>query len=64
MNPGGCPKINEIPHFVMLNLVQHLMKSMAYETLKRVQGDIFGALGHPQRSHLLANFLTLAGARV
>ena len=31
----------------MLNLVQHLMKSMDYETLKRVQGDGLGVLGQP-----------------
>jgi len=42
---GGCPKINEIPHFVMVNLVKHLIKSMGYETLKRAQGDLLGILG-------------------
>jgi len=26
----------------MMNLVQHLMKSTAYETLKQVQGDKLG----------------------
>jgi hypothetical protein len=31
----------------MLNLVQYLIKSMAYETMKRVQGDILGVLGQP-----------------
>jgi hypothetical protein len=28
----------------MLNLIQHLRKSMIYETLKRVQGDSQGVL--------------------
>ena len=32
----------------MLNLVQHLMKLMDYETLKRVQGDMLGVLGQPR----------------
>jgi len=32
---------------MLLNLVQHLMKSMDYETLKRVQGDVLGVLGQP-----------------
>jgi hypothetical protein len=36
----------------MLNLVQHLMKSMDDETLKRVQGDMLGVLGQPHTSHL------------
>jgi len=34
----------------MLNLVQHLMKSMDDETLKRVQGDMLGVLGRPETS--------------
>ena len=45
----------------MLNLVQHLIKSMAYETLKRpmkqvqgmVQGDVLRVLGQPHTSYLL-----------
>jgi len=32
----------------MLNLVQHLITSTDYETLKRVQGDILRALGKPR----------------
>ena len=35
----------------MLNLVQHLIKSMDYETLKRVQGDILRVLGQPLCPH-------------
>jgi len=31
----------------MLNLIQHLIKSMDYETLKRVQGDISRVLRQP-----------------
>jgi len=40
-------QINKIPHLVMLNLVQHLIKSIGYETLKRVQGDISRVWGQP-----------------
>ena len=36
----------------MLNLVQHLTKSMSYETLKRVQGDKKGV---SQRSLQISN---------
>mgnify|MGYP001047578738 CR=1 FL=1 len=28
---SGCPKINKIPNLVMLNLVQHLIKSKAID---------------------------------
>jgi hypothetical protein len=35
----------------MLSLVQHLIKSMAYETLKRVQGDVLRVLGQPHASY-------------
>jgi hypothetical protein len=31
--------IGEMVKNVMLNLFQHLMESISYETLKRVQGD-------------------------
>ena len=31
----------------MLNLVQHLTKSMCYETLKQVQGDKSGLFTRP-----------------
>jgi hypothetical protein len=31
----------------MLNLVQHLMKSTTYETLKQVQGDKLGLFTRP-----------------
>ena len=33
----------------MLNLVQHLTKSMCYETLKQVQGDKSGLFTRPSR---------------
>jgi len=32
--PGDCVVIREMVKNVMLNLFQHLIKSMAYETLK------------------------------
>jgi hypothetical protein len=35
---GSCKSL-ENALSVMLNLFQHLIKSMAYETLKQVQGD-------------------------
>ncbi len=35
----GCVAIGEMEKNVMLNLFQHLMESISYETLKRVQGD-------------------------
>ena len=31
--------MREMAGNVMLNLFQHLMETMSYETLKRVQGD-------------------------
>jgi len=31
-----------------MNLIQHLIKLMDYETLKPVQGDILRVLGQPQ----------------
>ncbi len=31
----------------MLNLIQHLTKSMGYETLKQVQGDKSGLFTNP-----------------
>ena len=31
---GACLKTIKTAHYVMLNLFQHLMKSMSYETLK------------------------------
>ena len=34
-----CVVIGKMVKNVMLNLVQHLMESISYETLKRVQGD-------------------------
>jgi hypothetical protein len=34
-----CVTIAEMVKNVMLNLFQHLMESITYETLKRVQGD-------------------------
>ncbi len=34
-----CVAIEKIVKNVMLNLFQHLMESISYETLKRVQGD-------------------------
>ena len=34
-----CVVIGEMVKNVMLNLFQHLMESISYETLKRVQGD-------------------------
>jgi hypothetical protein len=37
--PGDCVTIAEMVKDVMLNLFQHLMESITYETLKRVQGD-------------------------
>ncbi len=37
--PGDCVVIEKIVKNVMLNLFQHLMGSISYETLKRVQGD-------------------------
>ncbi len=36
---GDCVAIEKIVKNVMLNLFQHLMGSISYETLKRVQGD-------------------------
>jgi len=36
---GGIREIAIRPINVMLNLFQHLIKSIGYETLKRVQGD-------------------------
>jgi hypothetical protein len=42
----------------MLNLVQHLIKSTGYETLKQVQGDKQGLFHEPVKfCHL--NFQTL-----
>lgn len=35
----------------MLNLVQHLMKSIDYETLKRVPVKCWELLGQPHTSH-------------
>ena len=46
-------KTNKIPRPVMLNLVQHLIESIGYETLKRAQGDISGVLRQPRRPHFL-----------
>jgi len=40
----------------MLNLVQHLINPMGYETLKRVQGDISGGPGQPL-SDVVLHFL-------
>jgi len=37
--PRDCVVIGEMEENVMLNLFQHLMESISYETLKRVQGD-------------------------
>jgi hypothetical protein len=37
----------------MLNLIQHLTKSRAYETLKQVQGDQSGLFTRPSNSWLL-----------
>src|SRR4030042_5688746 len=37
--PRDCVTIAEMVKNVMLNLFQHLMESITYETLKRVQGD-------------------------
>jgi len=34
-----CVVIGEMVKNVMLNLFQHLIESISYETLKRVQGD-------------------------
>jgi hypothetical protein len=34
-----CVVIGEMVKNVMLNLFQHLMESISYEALKRVQGD-------------------------
>jgi len=34
-----CVVIGEMVKNVMLNLFQHLMELISYETLKRVQGD-------------------------
>jgi len=39
----------------MLNLVQHLIKSMGNETLKQVQGDKQGFFQHPVKT-LLVDF--------
>jgi hypothetical protein len=36
---GDCVTISISRQSVMLNLFQHLIKSICYETLKRVQGD-------------------------
>jgi hypothetical protein len=36
---GDCVAIREMVEYVMLNLFQHLMESISYKTLKRVQGD-------------------------
>jgi hypothetical protein len=36
---GDCVAIGEMMKNVMLNLFQHLIESISYETLKRVQGD-------------------------
>ena len=36
---GDCVVIGEMVKNVMLNLFQHLMELISYETLKRVQGD-------------------------
>jgi len=35
----------------MLNLIQHLRKSMSYETLKQVQGDKSGLFTNPSILH-------------
>jgi len=40
---------------VALNLVQHLTKSRAYETLKRVQGDTLGLFTRPSNYIQLCN---------
>jgi hypothetical protein len=37
--PKDSVVIGEMVKNVMLNLFQHLMASISYETLKRVQGD-------------------------
>ena len=37
--PRDCVAIGKMGKNVMLNLFQHLMESINYETLKRVQGD-------------------------
>jgi hypothetical protein len=39
LSPGDCVVIGEMVKNVMLNLFQHLMELISYETLKRVQGD-------------------------
>jgi hypothetical protein len=36
---GDCVAMGEMVKNVMLNLFQHLMESISYETLNRVQGD-------------------------
>jgi hypothetical protein len=36
----------------MLNLIQHLTKSRAYETLKQVQGDKLGLFTRPSHMNL------------
>jgi len=38
----------------MLNLIQHLTKSRAYETLKQVQGDKSGLFTRPSKMNLPA----------
>jgi hypothetical protein len=39
LSPRDCVVIGEMVKNVMLNLFQHLMELISYETLKRVQGD-------------------------
>ena len=48
----------------MLNLVQHLIKSMAYEILKRAQGDVLRVLGQPHTSHILESSRETAFAKM
>jgi hypothetical protein len=36
----------------MLNLIQHLIKSRTYETLKQVQGDKLGLFARPSNMNL------------
>lgn len=48
MGSGAGLKTKKTAHVVILNLFQHLRKSMSYETLKRVQGDKIGVFRQAQ----------------
>jgi hypothetical protein len=48
----------------MLNLIQHLTKSITYETLKRVQGDRLGLFTRPSKMKIQLIILPLRRGRI